>query len=288
MMPAIPLRELATARWAQVRVERPEAEPALPLHQALISTQLSLLEDDGLRVAAVHDPPTTERVLEHLGAGLRAIDRPPAPPGVAFEAMHDLARVLADHGAGHAASKIGSALSSSAGPLAFDASCLRDVDAMRALAQQHGLNLQVLWLIAEVASAPVMHLRQRVVLEESGEAVRDAIAAWQRGTCPACGAWPVVAEFFYGERLNRCSYCASMWPVPPGICTYCGETGEAFQTIVHDRNRPGRRLELCRTCGGYLKTLDVGRPTPFPLLAVEDFATNDLDRAAQHHGFRRR
>jgi len=288
MMPAIPLRELATARWAQVRVERPEAEPALPLHQALISTQLSLLDHEGVRAAAAHDPPSTARVLERLGAGSRVIDTAPTAPGAAFVAMDDLARVLADHGAGHAASKIGAALSGSAGRLAFDASSLRDVDAMRALAQQHGLNLQVLWLIAEVASAPVMHLRQRVVLEESGEAVRDAIASWRRGTCPACAAWPVVAEFFYGERLNRCSYCASTWPVPPGICTYCGETGEAFQTIVPDRDRPGRRLELCRTCGGYLKTLDVGRPTPFPLLAVEDFATNDLDRAAQHHGFRRR
>jgi FdhE protein len=158
---------------------------------------------------------------------------------------------------------------------------------MRTLARDHGLNLQVLWLIAEVVSAPVMHVRQHRVLDESGESVREAIAAWQRGTCPACGAWPVVAEFFYGERLNRCSYCASTWPVAPGTCTYCGETGEAFQTIVPDRERPGRRLELCRTCGGYLKTIDVGRSTPFPLLAVEDFATNDLDRAAQHHGFRR-
>jgi len=288
MMPAIPLRELAAARWAQVRVERPDVEPALPLHQALISIQIGLLDDAEVRAAAVHDPADTVQVLEHLAAGSRVMDRSPLAPRAAFAAMHDLARVLADHGAGEAASKIGAALAGSAGLVAFDASCLRDVDAMRALAQQHGLNLQVLWLIAEVASAPVVHLRQRALLEESGEAVRDAIASWQRGTCPACGAWPVVAEFFYGERLNRCSYCASMWPVAPGICTYCGETGDAFQTIVPDRARPGRRLELCRTCGGYLKTLDVGQPTPFPLLAVEDFATNDLDRAAQHHGFRRR
>ena len=168
---------------------------------------------------------------------------------------------------------------------AFDASCLRDVETMRALAREHGLNLQVLWLIAEVASAPLMHLRQRIALEESGTRVRDAIGVWQRGRVPPAARGPSLAEFFYGERLNRCSYCACAWPVSPGACTYCGETGEPFGTIVPDRERPGRRLELCRTCGGYLKTLDVGRPMPFPLLAVEDFATNDLDRAAQHHGF---
>ena len=202
--------------------------------------------------------------------------------------MPDLARLLSESGAGEAALKIGGALTGTASRTAFDASCLRDAETMRALAREHGLNLQVLWLIAEVASAPLMHLRQRIALEESGDAVRDAIGAWQRGTCPACGAWPVIAEFFYGERLNRCSYCACAWPVAPGACTFCGETGEPFGTIVPDRERPGRRLELCRTCGGYLKTLDVGRPTPFPLLAVEDFATNDLDRAAQHHGFTRK
>ena len=165
------------ARWAQVRVERPDVEPALPLHQALISTQIGLLDDAEVRAATVHDPADTAQVLEHLVAGRRVIDKSPMAPRAAFAAMHDLARLLADHRAGEAASKIGAALAGSAGLVAFDASCLRDVDAMRALAQQHGLNLQVLWLIAEVASAPVVHLRQRALLEDSGEAVRDAIAS---------------------------------------------------------------------------------------------------------------
>ena len=284
MMPSIPLRELAAARWAQVRVERPEVEPALALHQGLITTQIDLLDDPGVIEAAQSHPPDMGQTMERLAAGRRAIDAAPEAAEAAFIAMGDIAQLLTAQGAGEAAMKIGAALTGTASRIAFDASCLRDVDAMRALARQHGLNLQVLWLIAEVASAPVMHLRQRLVLEQSGEAVRDATADWQRGTCPACGAWPVFAEFFYGERLPRCSYCASTWPVSPGTCKYCGESGEAFRTIVPDRERPGRRLELCRACGGYLKTLDVGRPTPFPLLAVEDFATNDLDRAAQHHG----
>ena len=287
-MPAIPLRELAAARWAQIRVERPDVDAALSLHQNLITTQIDLLDDPGVRAAAASNPPDARQSLERLAAGRRVLDTPLDAPESALAAMSDLARTIAGRGAGEAALKIGGALTGRTRRTAFDASCQRDVETMRAVAREHGLNLQVLWLIAEVASAPVMHLRQRMALEESGDAVREAIGGWQRGPCPACGAWPVLAEFFYGERLNRCSYCACAWPVAPGACAYCGERGEPFGTIVLDRERPGRRLELCRTCGGYLKTLDVGRPMPFPLLAVEDFATNDLDRAAQHHGFKRK
>ena len=70
-------------------------------------------------------------------------------------------------------------------------------------------------------------------------------------------------------------------------CTYCGEQGDRYTRVVPDRERPGRRLELCRACGGFLKTLDVEVVTPFPLLAIEDLASSDLDQAAVHHKFKR-
>jgi hypothetical protein len=41
--------------------------------------------------------------------------------------------------------------------------------------------------------------------------------------------------------------------------------------------KPGRRLELCRTCGGFLKTWDVDLVTPFTMVAIEDLASSDLD-----------
>ena len=39
--------------------------------------------------------------------------------------------------------------------------------------------------------------------------------------------------------------------------------------------------------GGFLETLDVELVTPFPLLAIGDLASSDLDQAALHHGFKR-
>jgi hypothetical protein len=58
-------------------------------------------------------------------------------------------------------------------------------------------------------------------------------------------------------------------------CAFCTEQGEHFTTVVPDRQQPGRRVELCRACGGFLKTLDVELATPFPLVAIEDLASAD-------------
>ena len=37
----------------------------------------------------------------------------------------------------------------------------------------------------------------------------------------------------------------------------------------------------------YTKVIDVATPTPFPLLAIEDLATMDLDQGAMERGYRR-
>ena len=195
---------------------------------------------------------------------------------------------LAWGGAGETARKIARALESVTLDLASvcAASLARDEAAARALAAEGGLDLQVLWMAADMVMAPIANAMQETLLTEGDEGVRQAVAGWSRGTCPACGNWPALAEFF-GERLHRCAYCAAVWRIESRGCTYCGEQGEHSRTIAIDRGHPGKRLEVCRRCGGYLKTIDVASPAPFPLLAIEDFATADLDRAAAAHGFRR-
>jgi hypothetical protein len=44
---------------------------------------------------------------------------------------------------------------------------------------------------------------------------------------------------------------------------------------------------LCNSCGGYLKTVDVAALSPFPLLAIADMETMDLDLAAMERNYRR-
>jgi FdhE protein len=281
--------DAARTRWTQVRREQPEVVPALPLHQALLSAQIELVES--LAASGVPAPGVAaEAVLDSLNRGIPAFGAA-AVPGILASAVPWLGRftdALATGGAGAAAAKVGSALAGGlVDPLALlAASWRRDSEKVAELTGGLGLNLQVTWLSAELASAPFAHWWQEALLE-SAEPVREAVARWDRGDCPACGAWPSMAEYFLGERLNRCAYCAAAWPFSAPRCTYCGEAGEGFRVVVGNKEHPGRRLELCRACGGYLKTIDVGRPIPFPLLAIEDLASQDLDRAAQHHGFRR-
>ena len=61
------------------------------------------------------------------------------------------------------------------------------------------------------------------------------------------------------------------------------------------RSSPRRRTRSAKiaasksvqACGGYLKTIDLDELSPFPLLAISDIETMDLDMAAMEHGYQR-
>ena len=61
----------------------------------------------------------------------------------------------------------------------------------------------------------------------------------------------------------------------------CGNTFETGSSMKHIE------VEICGVCQGYLKTVDVAGLSPFPLLAVYDMETMDLDLAAMEHGYSR-
>src|SRR5262249_31778700 len=107
------------------------------------------------------------------------------------------------------------------------------------------------------------------------------------GYCPACGSWPALAESVGGQRVLRCSFCAAAWQLDEYACIYCGDSGDGFVTAAPDEERKDRRVEVCATCGGYLKTVDVAELSPFPLLAIADLETMDLDMAAMEKGYGR-
>ena len=168
------------------------------------------------------------------------------------------------------------------------ASFRRDQTAIRSGATHRGLAPDLVWLVAELAVSPFIHAIQRTLFERAeGDALRDALGVWAHGYCPACGSWPAVAEVVAGHRTLRCSFCATAWELPAYACIYCGEKDAPFVTAAPNEERKDRRVELCRTCGGYLKTIDLDELSPFPLLAISDIETTDLDVAAMEHGYAR-
>jgi hypothetical protein len=285
-------RRLANARWSVLAAERPDLGRAIELQQRLLGRQLSLLELVGPELESALPPP--ESAVLHLLA-----DRFPVlrgrigslPVDILVPTMVALAEDIAGVSGYAAARRVGEVIATST----LDVPALlahvyqRDQDAVRQMAADAHLVVDLLWLLGDLVVAPGVHLEQVGALREgvSDSPVRDALERWDQGYCPACGSWPALAEFFSGERLLRCAFCAAMWRLSIDGCVFCGERGDNFRAIVPDRQRPGRRLELCRGCGGFLKTIGVEQQAPFPLVAIDDLGSSDLDQAALSHGFRR-
>ena len=285
-------RQRAEARWAQLATESPHLVRALTLQRRTLGTQFDLLREAGPYLASSPVPSET-RVLSHLADGLPVLraDLAPLPVDMLTPVMGDLGEAITGATGYAAARRVADALNSRAVDPARVLALVyqRDQDGVSQLATDHALVVDMLWLLADLVLAPIVHLQQHAALREAepDSPVREALERWEHGYCPACGSWPALAEFFFGERLLRCAFCACTWRQATDQCCYCGERGERFATVVPDRERSGRRIELCRACGGFLKTIDVEQVTPFPIVAIEDLGSSDLDQAALHHGFKR-
>src|SRR5204863_6976127 len=216
----------------------------------------------------------------------------PLPVAVLTRFLLRFCRALAEGGAGDTATRIEAAVDSGniePGSL-LAASLARNQAAIRTGASHRGLAPDLVWLVAELAVSPFVHALQRSLFGQARDASADlqlALDAWNRGYCPACGSWPAVAEVVSGHRTLRCSFCSSAWELTTYACIYCEERGEAFVTAAPNEERKDRRVEVCSSCNGYLKTVDVPGLSPFPLLSISDIETTDLDVAAMEHGYAR-
>ncbi len=226
-----------------------------------------------------------------LGRGVPALagEPIPVPAPVLGPVAVELADTLARGGAGAAADHIRETLAAGRIDPAslLTASLHRDQAALRTGAAHAGLSADLLWLVAELAVSPFAHTLQQLLFANSAPELQAALSAWDQGYCPACGSWPAVAEVAAGHRTLRCSFCSAGWELTAHQCIYCGEQGEKFVTSAPNPERTDRRVEVCSTCGGYLKTIDLPELSPFPLLSISDIETTDLDIAAMEHGYAR-
>jgi FdhE protein len=282
------LGDLARRRWAAILEARPDLEPALALQGRLLGLVIEL----STSVAAAPLPRLSlppKYLAAKLARGVPALSAEPIPVPAATltPVLLRLCEALASGGAGDAAVHVRDIIQSGrleAGSL-LTASLNRDQESIRTGSIHRGLSPDLVWLVAELAVSPFVNALQRLLF--GNPEVAAALGAWTHGYCPACGSWPALAEVVGGHRTLRCSFCAAAWELNTYACIYCGESGEPFVTAAPDAERKDRRVELCRTCGSYLKTIDVPALSPFPLLAVADLETMDLDVAAMEHRYAR-
>jgi FdhE protein len=289
------LDESAERRWDRLRETRPDLAPALELQRALLAQVTDLAATlDGGRLPRLSLPP--RYLAAKLARGIPAFSGEPIPLPLPIlrPALVRFCDALAAGGAGDTATHIRDAIVSGtmdAGSL-LGASLTRDQAAIRTGATHRGLSPDLVWLIAELAVSPYVHALQQMLFGDAKDpALSEALAAWTRGHCPACGSWPALAEVVVhsggGHRTLRCSFCSSAWEPASYGCIYCEHTGADFVTAAPDDSRKDRRVEVCSSCAGYLKTIDLPELSPFPLLSISDIETTDLDAAAMEHGYRR-
>lgn len=281
----------AERRWQALIEAKPDLQAAVNLQRSLLTLVIDLARtiDDG-HLPRLSLPGKYLAVKLSRGVPVLSGEPIPLPAGLLKPALLRFCDELAAGGAGDVAAHIGAAIKSGrvdAGSL-LTASLARDQEAIRTGATHMGLAPDLAWLVAELAVGPVAHALQRTLFATPGSgALADALVAWNRGYCPACGSWPALAEVVGGRRFLRCAFCAATWERTIYACVYCDEQGEAFVTAAPDPQRPDLRTELCSSCGAYLKTVDAAEISPFPLVAIADMETMDLDVAAMDHHYGR-
>ena len=285
------LADSAERRWKGLLEARPDLEPAVDLQRRLLTLVVDLagaIEKGGMPRLSL----PARYLAAKLARGVPALSGEPVPLPVPTmtPTLIDLCAALAGGGAGQAAEHIREVLATGQiepGSL-LKASLDRDQDSIRTGGVHRGLSPDLLWLVSELAVSPFAHLLQQQVFCTVGdEALTMALAAWNRGYCPACGSWPALAEVVGGQRTLRCSFCSSAWEMNTFACIYCEASGEGFVAAAPNEARKDRRIEACSGCGGYLKTVGVRELSPFPLLSISDIESTDLDIAAMEHGYAR-
>jgi FdhE protein len=278
-------------RWQALLRNRPDLEPAVALQRRLLTlvADLAAALEHG-RLPRLSLPPKYLAAKLARGVPAFAGEPIPVPAPTITPALLALCDALEAGGAGESAAHIHVAVAGGQIEPAslLTASLNRDQGAIRTGAVHRGLAPDLVWLIAELAVSPFAYLLQRMLFagQTAGE-LHAALDAWTRGYCPACGSWPAVAEVVGGHRTLRCSFCSSAWELSTYACIYCGENGPPFVTAAPDELQKDRRIEICSSCNAYLKTIDLPELSPFPLLAISDIETTDLDVAAMQHGYGR-
>jgi formate dehydrogenase accessory protein FdhE len=168
-----------------------------------------------------------------------------------------------------------------------DATCAGAWDALAQLPTPNGADArQTAITLLDYASRPALHAAARDL--------RDVIAqsGWTRGTCPACGALPLLAELHSNKeessRVLRCGRCGTAWSIGRLACPACGERDHAKLRYVHvDGEMDHRRAECCISCGFYVKAAAVLHPLDEKALFDMDLTTLGLDTLGIEAGYHR-
>lgn len=195
----------------------------------------------------------------------------------AWDLLDRLAASLQEHPKGPAAARSLARLrqESAPGPGPLRAALLDDRPSLQAVAADLGLELDLLRLLLRLALRPNLLALARAAQPEG-------LPAGSPGRCPMCGSPPALAELSSqdGQRRLHCGLCETAWEFPRLKCPFCRENRQDRVVMLMAQDEEGLSVQACRSCGGYIKTLDL-RAISGPIIPpLDDAATWHLDLLA--------
>ena len=165
----------------------------------------------------------------------------------------------------------------------LEAALCQDDAGIDALAATAGAEPQAVRVVGQMAAMPLLRACARGLAPQLS-------TTWWEGYCPLCGAWPVVAEYTGLERKRqlRCGRCGTGWAIPLLRCVFCDEIQhENLAYLAPEEGEQERKIEVCKTCQGYLKGVTTVRAAASWAILLDDLMTVHLDVAAIERGYQR-
>jgi FdhE protein len=163
----------------------------------------------------------------------------------------------------------------------FTAILKNDEAALQDLARGVGLETQVLEFLAQTALKP------------SIQAMRNLYApgidteTWEHGYCPFCGSLPSISFFDKtGKRFMHCGLCGLEWRFPRLRCPFCSNEDHKNLGYFDVERQEGFRVDFCRQCRRYIKTVDKRVFEKTGPMDLENLASLHLDILATKEGFK--
>lgn len=291
------LEALLERRLAALRTARPELAAALALQQTLLQTALAAARPP---LAPMFSLPR-ERAVARVREGVPLLHEQPVELDVHFAAdlfsrlVNALQHQPSELEAGLGADLEAIVVAATGGRLdpqrLFAEAFVQHHDHLAELAQQADVDADALASLAHQAVAPILRAyaeQVRPILERLDDGSPTG-AAWQRGYCPMCGAWPLLGELRGIELAEflRCAGCGSGWRWRRLMCPYCGNDDYQSLRRLQVEGEQRFHVSVCQRCTGYLKVGNAFDPPPAALLALDDLASMHLDVAAIERGYRR-
>ena len=107
--------------------------------------------------------------------------------------------------------------------------------------------------------------------------------------CPLCGSLPLIGRLKdnEGARHLTCSFCRHEYRAPRLGCPYCGEQKPDKLEYFDAEEDPGIMVEVCKSCQGYIKTLDFRKLDRNCVPVLDDLWFLPFDILAQNKGYSR-